>query len=483
MTCHYYLLRKQLCKFLFLTLAFSAYDDLVSQNVKILGNINDQPPYASIILSPARPSKLIDDKIEFAPKRGAFEFNIQIKEPQFYKLYYKTKRISLYLEPDKTIRLSIDHLKENDAVNFFEDLASENIFLNMDRIPQIGTLENKKMLKHAAKQSMGEYVSLVDTMMLQSRYRLIEATESHNLSVEFIDLYQKNNIDMMGLFYQSLYPRMAGLNLDSFYANDVSVLHRLDTSLEEAIISAPVYIENLLTKIKILAKQNLRNEVNTLQLDQLNLYKKYYNLTGTIHNITARKIIQEEIIGDWLISHGSPGDLQVEIDDLIKNEEDNQRKESIRKKIAFLSNYENGRPAPLFSYEDASENIRNLKSYVGKAVYIYFFDFKSDAQPQATIIDLTSSLGKDSSLVILGISLEEDKGEWNLYLSRNQINSSEIGIAHPGGFQSDVALKYNIIQLPSAVLIDANGNFIAAKAPLPNNPSGLLPLLKKIIKK
>ncbi len=127
---------------------------LFSQNAKIIGNITDNA-YASIILSPAIYSKLIDSKTEISSKRGAFEFNIQVDQPCFYRLYYRDKRISIYIEPKKTVQVSIDNSKETEFANFYGNLSTENTFLNQGEIPMIGSPAQRETFKKLAKEFIG----------------------------------------------------------------------------------------------------------------------------------------------------------------------------------------------------------------------------------------------------------------------------------------------------------------------------------------
>ncbi|MFY7861076.1 MAG: hypothetical protein ACOVP5_02535, partial [Chitinophagales bacterium] len=146
---------------------FFAENILLSQNAKIFGNIVDDN-FASIILSPSISSKLIDEKTEISSKRGSFEFPLQIDGPRFYKLYYRDRILSIYIEPDQMVQVSINATKESNYFDFDGSLANENVSLNQTDLPTIGKREYKLTMKDLAKKGeISAFYNFIDSIVAQ----------------------------------------------------------------------------------------------------------------------------------------------------------------------------------------------------------------------------------------------------------------------------------------------------------------------------
>ena len=469
---------------IFLVLISTVYPFLYAQNAKIHGNIIDDGTKSAIILSPAVYSKLIDSKIEASPKNGYFEFNIDVKAPGFYRLYYKDKRISLYLQPRSSVQLSIDNNKKEDFVNFYSDYISENTFLNQKNIPSIGSKEQRERWKSLALLSRGDYNAGIERESKIQSELFEKIAEENNFSEQFTTIFRRNNIEMAELLYKFYYPRFAYSNSDSFILFnpeflDVYAKLPIDENYEQSVL----FYENQMNYLK--AKTNLRFKSQILEnkMDDLEMYKSYIRDAMSYPNGFLKEYLLENLIGEWISYYGRATDLKEETVQLVNMVQNKDKKDAIKKKVVTLAQYESGKPAPIFSFEDNAGNIRNLKEFIGKIVYIDVW--ASWCAPCMAEIPHAKALYqkyKDNpDIVFLYISIDEDRQNWEKAMREKSLYDGIQGIAFPNGFNSDFARKYSIQGIPNYILIDKSGNLINHRAVKPSQPDKIYPLFDKLL--
>ena len=446
---------------------FFAENILLSQNAKIFGNIVDDN-FASIILSPSISSKLIDEKTEISSKRGSFEFPLQIDGPRFYKLYYRDRILSIYIEPDQMVQVSINATKESNYFDFDGSLANENVSLNQTDLPTIGKREYKLTMKDLAKRGeISAFYNFIDSIVAQESSFMNNKALDQRWSNGFENLYVKNNLEMQGLFYKSLYPRLAELSVDSFLFYDEHAL-TIYNNLEglKGYENASMYYENVSNYVKVKVKKILGLKILDKTIDDLELYKSYLEEARVLSNPTLKEKIVENLIGEWILNYGRSSDLLAEINSFVERLSNKRRMEAIQSRLSNLAQYEKTRMAPQFSFEDESGNIRHINSIIGKSVYLYVY--QSDVGNLQDLVDLSLQYQNQDKLKFISLSIDEDYEKWLRYIRSIKLSPDIHGISHPGGFNSDFAVKYGIQSLPRAILIDGSGNMINNRAPLPN---------------
>jgi thiol-disulfide isomerase/thioredoxin len=457
---------------------------IYSQNVKIHGTVNDNTANSAVILSPAIYSKLIDSKLEFNPKKGYFEFNILIGSPCFYRLYYKDKRISLYLEPGTTVQLNVDNLKTEDYVSFYSDLSQENTILNQKNIPSIGTKEHREKFKLKAADGQQTYFYAVEAEMITQKNTFNKLVEEANLSQNFIEAYLRNNIEMAGVLYKYYYPRFAFNNIDSFIVSNPDFLKLFDEiQLNGKYNQSVLYYENQMNHHKALNNVRFKDQFLSKSVDDLILYKAYINNAFTLSYGQTKDYILENLIGEWIAYYGRTTDIKDEIVKYVDQLNDKDKKDLIKKKLVHLAQYESGKPAPIFSFEDNAGNIRNLKEFVGKIVYIdAWASWCGPCIAELPHAKTIYNKYKDNpDIVFLYISIDENKENWEKSMRERKLYDGIQGLSFPNGFNSDFARKYSIQGIPNYILIDKSGNLVTHRAPKPSQPEKLIPLLDKML--
>jgi len=456
---------------------------LSAQNVKIHGNVVDDN-YSSVILSPAVYSKLIDSKSEFNPKKGYFEFNITVNSPCFYRIYYKEKRVSLYVEPGASIQLSIDNSKSEDYTTFFADLGAENTVLNQKNLPSFGTKEQREKLKQLSANGKEAFFQGIDDEVRTQEQSFLHLAEEANLGKNFIELYTKNNFEMAGLLYKYYYPRFAYGDIDSFIVMNpsfIDIYKSLPKSAEYSNVL--LYYENQMNYLKAKVNLGYKDDIINKKTDDLKLYNSYIHEASNYPEGFLKDYLLENLIGEWVSYYGRTTDIKDRIVEYVGQIKDSKKLEAVKKKLVNLAQYESGKPAPIFSFEDNAGNIRNLKEFVGKIVYIDVW--ASWCGPCMAEIpfakDVYARYKDNPDIVFLYISIDEKKENWEKAMREKKLYDGIQGIAFPNGFNSDFARKYSVQGIPNYILIDKSGNLITHRAPKPSQPEKIYPLLDKLL--
>ena len=456
------------------------------QNVRIYGNILENTDYSTVILSPAVFSKLLDSKIETSPKKGFFEFNITVSKACFYKLYYKSKRIQLFVKPGAKIQLTIDNTKSTDYCIFYEDMVQENTLLSLESTPYLGIKQDRDGFKKASLDGLESYFKEVDKAVKLRTEEWNTVIAEVNLCQEFMDLYPRNYIEMASYLYKYYYPKYRGFEQDSFIALHPNFLDFYKSmSNNSDFYFCPLYIDNRMNVLK--AAVNTRNKDLVIQknVDDLELYKSYIREAEQENSTYLREILIENLIGEWVNSFGRTSDLKQEIVSYIDRVQDADKKTSLKKRLVNLAQYETGQPAPNFSFEEYSGNKRHSRELVGKIVYITVWSSASaSSMNELKAAKEIYAIYKDQSdFVFLYLSIDEDKNAWEKTLRDQKLMDEIQAISFPNGFNSDFARKYAIQSLPAFILIDKSGNIISNRVPRPSLPEKLIPLLDKLLGK
>lgn len=471
-------------RFLLTSILIFCLTIMQSQNVRIYGNVIDNSDYSTVILSPSVASKLLDSKIETNPKKGAFEFNITVPNACFYKLYYKSKRISLFVKPGANIQLNIDNTKATNYTNFYEDLIQENTLLNLESTPYLGNKQDRETFKQTSQQGLEVYFKEVDNAYKLRSTEWDALTENVTLSQEFVELYPRNYIEMASFLYKYYYPKYNGFHQDSFIAMQTNFLDFYKFMPNHSdYYHCPLYIDNRMNILKAKVNSRNKNLIVSKNVDDIELFKSYIHEAELERDSYLREILIENLIGEWVNNYGRTSELKQEIVAYINQVTDADRKTALKKRLVNLAQYETGQPAPNFSFEDYSGNKRHSRELVGKIVYIHVWSSTNTASMAEwkAAKEIYTKYKDQPDFIFLYLSIDEDKEAWEKAIREHKLMDEIQAISFPNGFNSDFARKYAIQSLPSYILIDKSGNIITNRVPKPSQPEKLIPLLDKLL--
>ena len=139
--------------------------------------------------------------------------------------------------------------------------------------------------------------------------------------------------------------------------------------------------------------------------------------------------------------------------------------EQLNEAISLSEKTETGKYAPFFSLSNIKgEKItRSSEDFKKKNLLINFWaswgDSISNHQSNTELKEIYQKYKKNKHIAMLGISLDMDKQEWQDAIKRDTLNWEQV--CDFGGLNSEVAKQYAIKQVPSNILLSADGKILA----------------------
>lgn len=136
----------------------------------------------------------------------------------------------------------------------------------------------------------------------------------------------------------------------------------------------------------------------------------------------------------------------------------------LKQKLNELGKLKKGTPAPIVKLLNEKDKIIGLEKYKGKFIYIDVW--ASWCGPCIAEIpywnELVQKYKKDSRVVFLTISIDDDKSKWQKALAKFKPLGEHLLSA--GGFNSEFSKAFYISSVPSNILIDPDGKMLQQKA-------------------
>lgn len=139
--------------------------------------------------------------------------------------------------------------------------------------------------------------------------------------------------------------------------------------------------------------------------------------------------------------------------------------EKLNEAISLSEKTETGKYAPFFSLPNIKgEKItRSSEDFKKKNLLINFWaswaDSISNHQSNSELKELYKKYKKNKHIAMLGVSFDMDKKEWQDAIKRDTLNWEQV--CDFGGLNSEVAKQYAIKQVPSNILLAADGKILA----------------------
>lgn len=119
-----------------------------------------------------------------------------------------------------------------------------------------------------------------------------------------------------------------------------------------------------------------------------------------------------------------------------------------------------GKQAPDFSAKSPDGKLISLKESLGKVTIIDFWASWCGPcrRENPNVVALYNEF-HSKGLNIIGVSLDEDLSKWKDAIAKDKITWTQV--SNLKGWQDPIAKQYEVEQIPTTFLLDANGKFIA----------------------
>ena len=403
-------------------------------------------------------------------KNGIGEKILNIDKPALYYLINGKNKIQLYIKPGSKISISYDAENFKNSVEVSGvDIDETKYLITYEKFAK----ENNIDFNSIANYDSARFIAAADSLLLLKRGFLNHYHQNKGkLNKRFRKLVEMSySFDhSLWLYYYFNYVNDFDLPTSYFHPPKISFGNK-----ENLLIPSYLELAGLLYDVegeKILEDDSISNDeisqlqavIRAIENSEVNRkIKEYFIFTKIYDFLNLYGVNKFDSISDYIESNFDNPDYFTKIDRLYS-------------KKALIAP---GRTAPDFTCYDNESNIVKLADIKGKYIYITFWASwcSSCREELPYFIELCNSY-KNNNIAFVSISLDKDETEWKNTIKELNIPGIKLFAVH--GFDSEVALNYQVNFIPTFVLIDKDGKIINYQAPDPSS-NELKDLLNKLL--
>lgn len=369
------------------------------------------------------------DTILVLDKNKNFKATLSLKDSRSGIIIAEGEEIEFFIEPQDDIFFAFDSKK---GAVFSGKNSSNNNFLQSFRRQfdkadiEIGI--SYRIKRKAPQTTLSKYLDSLQTV----QFNYIERKKAlYQLSDDFL-VYLKTDIIYQLAKYRTEAP-------DGMFADGRMLVSSAYRAYLEGYLKTnkPQNGESIYVLEYENAKKNLKGKAK--------FYKMMLVVQQAIDNDTDQNV--QNLFYDFRSSNNSYSDLTIFL----------QRKYKGRESLFT------GTDAPNFILSDSLGKKVSLRDFKGKVIYLDFW--ATNCTPCLKNFQHSNNLReqfKNDDLVFVYISLDENQENAQKMLGKLKV-SGGVQLFDTKGFDSDVAMAYNVKSLPNYVVIDRNGKIFNAQ--------------------
>ncbi|MEM1123063.1 MAG: TlpA disulfide reductase family protein [Bacteroidota bacterium] len=428
-----------------------------------------EPDAASVVIKLASetPTKLeafnIERDILLSTDKPLDSFKLSIKEPVILNFDYQKGFQYIYLEPNE--RLVIKNTIAEEGLEIQSPMSEANKFLSAFA-DSYASQTDQPLFSNIRKHEVDSFLLLVRQKFEPLDQLLVQVADSKEVDAAFKKALKMRLLAIKGneLFrykdnYHYHHKKMPVLPDDYYQA-----YQGIDT-VDASILTfgeGRRFIDNW-TRKDIINGDEMTPEV------YIDAYRKI------AQQKYANKLLRDygfyEVIESTLRSRGDVDRATDLIADYKKDSLNNYFNHKLAEMIAPWLLLKTGAEAPDVVVEDRTGKKVKLSSLKGKRLYIDVWATWCGPciQEIPALQELQQAMkGKNIEFVSISIDMAERKSKWLNFIEEKAL--SGLQFYSDGGWESEVAVAYNITGIPRFLLIDEAGKIISAHAPRPSDP-------------
>ena len=368
--------------------------------------------------------------------------------PGYGELKYGLIRLPLYVEPDKSLDVSLNFKDRKMTPEFSGAGAAVNEYLNgrhgehpdykLDETAFIQVLEDRKKAEYAHLDSLGFGDGFVNTEKQRLLYSIYQ----------YFRLYPG---------YHAYYTQQEGFQPSAVYYDRMRELIRED----ESLLALEEYKTLLADFVQTYSTKDLQSP-NALA--RLKVTLDY--IDKNMSNSAVVSFLVNKFVTDYVSRAG--------VDDLTEFEafynakvispEDRAKFKEICDEWAKVKK---GQASPAFQFSDINGNKVGLQDFAGKYVLIdVWATWCPPCRKEIPALKELEHRFKDRNIVFVSISCDQKVADWEKMVKEEKLGGIQL---HNGGDQ-EFMNAYMIRTIPRFILLDREGRIITANMTRPSNP-------------
>ncbi len=398
---------------------------------------------------------------------GSFDFTLPMEVSESVMLIFSNKISQLYLEPGKTLELSINPAKFPEFEEFGGELGPINHYLQLaDKLDRQTSIANEELF---AKE-VNTFIAFTDSVKKLKLQLLKEYTMKYTQLDSTFVLTHKTDIQYGWALQRLNYPGFFALLTGSF-ANLPDAYHpkymaevELNNSQLLVSITYQKFLEEYLD-----FKQSLYLDQNpkTSKLWFPESVARFRVILTEFTDTLVKDYVLLSSMNDHLDNFGTEH-LETFLTNFEIHCQNEQYKALIQDKLERLKTLARGNPAPEFTAIDLNGETVSLSDYRGNLLYINLWASWSEWSLNEipyweNLIAQFEPLGV--KFISISMDLPKDQNLWKYLINENELSGIHL-MQDPNSpvWQE----KYFISDLPRYMLIDSEGNIIGVHAPRPS---------------
>jgi thiol-disulfide isomerase/thioredoxin len=429
-----------------LTLASNAQNKFATLSGKIK-NYNNQP-----LLIDSKFSARSVDTIRV--KDGKFSTTISIDNPSIKTIGVGNVFIKIFLMPGKSLTVNFDLSKDAGDFKYGGDLATENVIL--DSLHQQILKRTDVFSLPAQKASL-----LIDSTSTEYKKCIDRLVSTKKVNPSFAGCIKT------ALDYQCAEEKLVcGLKqqiLDTAYYNFTKGM----IIENEYLLDCPAYRDFLRYYLHYTTSIafNKLDSINRKLVDAFT--NEEFKVIDMLKNIKVKEYcLFAQVYSD--LEYGGVKGFEKEYEYFKKHNTDSAYTQQIRKLYAKKMLLASGKFAPPFTCKDVTGKEVSLCDFKGKIVYLDFWATGcGPCRHEYPYLVKLQSEYKDKNVVFVSISIDNDYQEWKKYVIEKKIEG--ITLFKGMGYESELARTYQLVGVPTFILIDKQGRIVDSAPPRPSS--------------
>lgn len=390
-------------------------------------------------------------------KDGKFTITLPIDKPSMISFWYSSNVKQIFLYPNQSLNIAFDANNFTNTFDYGGSLAKENIILDsvLNHLMKVN-------YKHLNSQHVDVVFSYIDSAMNANNLYFEKLAKGRQTTRAFIEFTKASILYRCASLKLSVLERQKGnKNIEHYsFLKDLTIEsdNYLDIGSYQWFLYSYISMETGKRFEKLDSIQKLYPDSN---------FNERLKVIANLKNQKVREFSLTDAINS-LLQEGSTKSFDKYYDYFKKNNSNPTYSGLIKQEYEKKQLLAPGRPAPQFTLTDVNDNKVSLSDFKGKYVLIDFWSTlcPNSARELPHYLKLYSDY-RDENIAFVSISVNVDENVWKTYVKEKKNVGTSLRAENY--FWSEVCKEYQVIALPTFVIIDKDGNIVDPMAAKPSS--------------